>query len=56
MTTKAWGEKTLREYSRDLHGHYARHAKAVLQKATGPVVAFPRCRSHHRELVGLLAG
>jgi NADPH-dependent 2,4-dienoyl-CoA reductase/sulfur reductase-like enzyme len=31
------GEKTLREYARDLHGHYARHAKAVLQKATGPV-------------------
>ena len=31
------GEKTLREYSRDLHGHYARHAKAVLQKAAGPV-------------------
>jgi hypothetical protein len=31
------GEKTLREYSRDLHGHYARHAKAVLQMATGPV-------------------
>jgi flavin-dependent dehydrogenase len=31
------GEKTLREYSRDLHGHYARHAKAVLQTATGPV-------------------
>jgi hypothetical protein len=31
------GAKTLREYSRDLHGHYARHAKAVLQKATGPV-------------------
>ncbi|HWQ93490.1 MAG TPA: FAD-dependent oxidoreductase, partial [Clostridia bacterium] len=31
------GEKTLREYSRDLHGHYARHAKAVLQTPTGPV-------------------
>ena len=31
------GEKTLREYSRDLHGHYARHAKAVLKTATGPV-------------------
>jgi hypothetical protein len=31
------GEKTLREYSRDLHGHYARHAKAVLKPATGPV-------------------
>ncbi|HOC55895.1 MAG TPA: FAD-dependent oxidoreductase [Verrucomicrobiota bacterium] len=31
------GAKTLREYSRDLHGHYARHAKAVLQKAAGPV-------------------
>jgi len=31
------GEKTLREYSHDLHGHYARHAKAVLKPATGPV-------------------
>lgn len=31
------GAKTLREYSHDLHGHYARHAKAVLQKTTGPV-------------------
>jgi hypothetical protein len=31
------GAKTLREYSRDLHGHYARHAKAVLQKPAGPV-------------------
>jgi hypothetical protein len=31
------GQKTLREYSRDLHGHYARHARAVLQKPTGPV-------------------
>jgi hypothetical protein len=30
------GEKTLREYSNDLHGHYARHAKAVLQP-TRPV-------------------
>jgi hypothetical protein len=34
---KGLGEKTLREYSGDLHGHYARHAKAVLQKATGAV-------------------
>ena len=31
------GEKTLREYSRDLHGHYARHAKAVLKPVSGPV-------------------
>jgi hypothetical protein len=31
------GEKTLREYSHDLHGHYARHAKAVLKPASGPV-------------------
>ena len=31
------GEKTLREYSRDLHGHYARHAKAVLQSAPAPI-------------------
>ncbi len=31
------GAKTLQEYSHDLHGHYARHAKAVLQKAAGPV-------------------
>jgi hypothetical protein len=31
------GAKTLREYSHDLHGHYARHAKAVLQKPTSPV-------------------
>jgi len=31
------GAKTLGQYSRDLHGHYARHAKAVLQKAAGPV-------------------
>ena len=31
------GARTLQEYSRDLHGHYARHAKAVLQKAAGPV-------------------
>ncbi|HOX58298.1 MAG TPA: FAD-dependent oxidoreductase [Candidatus Paceibacterota bacterium] len=31
------GAETLREYSRDLHGHYARHAKAVLKTATGPV-------------------
>jgi len=29
------GQNTLREYSRDLHGHYARHAKAVLKPATG---------------------
>jgi hypothetical protein len=25
------GQKTLQEYSQDLHGHYARHAKAVLK-------------------------
>ena len=25
------GQKTLREYAQDLHGHYARHAKAVLK-------------------------
>ncbi|HWI58975.1 MAG TPA: hypothetical protein VNZ22_17250, partial [Bacillota bacterium] len=31
------GEKTLREYAHDLHGHYARHAKAVLKPVTGPV-------------------
>jgi hypothetical protein len=31
------GAKTLGQYSRDLHGHYARHAKAVLQKGAGPV-------------------
>lgn len=31
------GEKTLREYSNDLHGHYARHAKAVLKNRLGPV-------------------
>lgn len=31
------GEKTLREYARDLHGHYARHAKAVLKTNTGPL-------------------
>jgi len=31
------GERTLREYSQDLHGHYARHAKAVLRRPTGPV-------------------
>ncbi len=31
------GEKTLQEYLHDLHGHYARHAKAVLRKPTGPV-------------------
>jgi hypothetical protein len=31
------GEKTLEEYSRDLHGHYSRHAKAVLQPMAGPV-------------------
>ncbi len=31
------GQNTLREYSRDLHGHYARHAKAVLKPATGPL-------------------
>ncbi len=31
------GEKTLREYSQDLHGHYARHAKAVLAAAVKPV-------------------
>jgi len=31
------GEKTLREYSRDLHGHYARHAKAVLQTPASAV-------------------
>lgn len=34
---KGLGEKTLREYSGDLHGHYARHAKAVLRKPAGPV-------------------
>jgi flavin-dependent dehydrogenase len=26
------GEKTLRQYAQDLHGHYARHAQAVLNK------------------------
>lgn len=31
------GAKTLTQYSQDLHGHYARHAKAVLQKVSGPV-------------------
>lgn len=27
------GEKTLKEYAADLHGHYARHAQAVLKAA-----------------------
>lgn len=31
------GEKTLQEYSRDLHGHYARHAQAILKAARGPI-------------------
>lgn len=31
------GEKTLREYSRDLHGHYSRHAQAILKTARGPI-------------------
>lgn len=26
------GEKTLRQFAQDLHGHYARHAQAVLQR------------------------
>jgi hypothetical protein len=26
------GEKILRQYAQDLHGHYARHAQAVLNK------------------------
>ena len=26
------GEKTLRQYTQDLHGHYARHAQAVLRR------------------------
>ena len=26
------GEKTLKEYARDLRGHYARHAQAVLEE------------------------
>jgi hypothetical protein len=32
------GEKTLRQYAQDLHGHYARHAQAVLAAPprTGP--------------------
>ena len=25
------GEQTLRQFAKDLHGHYARHAKAVLE-------------------------
>jgi hypothetical protein len=32
------GEKTLRQYARDLHGHYARHAQAVLDSPTPPAV------------------
>lgn len=31
------GEKTLLQYSKDLHGHYARHAKAVLKKTPRPI-------------------
>ena len=31
------GEKTLLQYSKDLHGHYARHAKAVLKQTPGPI-------------------
>jgi hypothetical protein len=31
------GEETLRQYSQDLHGHYSRHAKAVLKKRPGPL-------------------
>jgi hypothetical protein len=31
------GRKTLEEYSRDLHGHYSRHAKAILKPLTGPL-------------------
>ena len=48
------GEKTLREYSRDLHGHYARHAKAVLQKrhraggVTAPALPQPWLRGSTR--------
>jgi len=29
------GEKTLKEYARDLRGHYARHARAILQEKQG---------------------
>ncbi len=29
------GEKTLRDYARDLHGHYARHAQAILKRGPG---------------------
>lgn len=32
------GEKILRQYAQDLHGHYARHAQAVLNK--GPHILF----------------
>jgi hypothetical protein len=28
------GEKTLRQFAQDLHGHYARHAQAVLAQTT----------------------
>lgn len=31
------GQRTLSEYARDLHGHYARHAKAVLKQTPGRV-------------------
>jgi len=33
------GEKILREYARDLRGHFAQHAKAILQKAGKEVKA-----------------
>ncbi|UCD50595.1 MAG: FAD-dependent oxidoreductase [Phycisphaerales bacterium] len=32
---KGLGEKTLNEYARDLRGHYARHALAILQEKPG---------------------
>jgi flavin-dependent dehydrogenase len=33
--TDGLGEKTLKEYARDLRGHYARHALAILQEKQG---------------------
>jgi hypothetical protein len=30
------GEKILRQYANDLHGHYARHARAVLKQGPKP--------------------
>ncbi|MCX6897616.1 MAG: FAD-dependent oxidoreductase [Verrucomicrobia bacterium] len=33
------GEKTLRAYAEDLHGHYARHAQAILKQKPGKAAA-----------------